>query len=65
MIIFKGAKRIPAALNMGTMNDGKLTTEEYKIRDELRAFDLPFRLVDEQHGMLTEGQALITIEYTG
>ncbi|NBQ48421.1 MAG: hypothetical protein EBU33_08215 [Sphingobacteriia bacterium] len=56
---------IPAELNRGTMNDAKLTTEEYKIRDAFRGLGLPFRLVDAQHGLWAEGQALIAIEYTG
>jgi hypothetical protein len=56
---------IPAALNRGRMNDGKLTAEEYKIQGAFRDFDLPFRLVNAQHGLWTEGQALIAIEYTG
>lgn len=56
---------IPAELNRGAMNDAKLTTEEYKIRDAFRGLGLPFRLVDAQHGLWTEGQALIAIEYTG
>ena len=45
-------------------SDAKLTNEEYKIRDALKKYKIPFRLVDPQHGLWGEGTATIALERT-
>jgi hypothetical protein len=54
---------IPDRLNKGIMNDPKLTKEEYTIRDSLLMLDLPFKLVDAQHGLWSEEVAIIALEH--
>jgi len=54
---------VPARLNTGNMNDPKLTKEEYAIRDKLLVFKAPFKLVQAQHGLWSEGTAIIALEH--
>ena len=53
---------IPKNLNSGDMNDPKLTKQEYAIRDALEVFDIPLKLVQAQHGLWSEGIAIIALE---
>lgn len=53
---------IPTNLNSGVMNDPKLTKQEYAIRDALEVFDIPLKLVQAQHGLWSEGIAIIALE---
>jgi hypothetical protein len=54
---------VPPRLNIGNMNDPKLTVEEYAIRDALDVFKVPFKLVQGQHGLWSEGTAIIALEH--
>jgi hypothetical protein len=54
---------VPTRLNTGNMNDPKLTKEEYAIRDALHVYDAPFKLVQAQHGLWSEGTAIIALEH--
>ena len=54
---------VPARLNAGNMNDPKLTKEEYAIRDALPVYQAPFKLVQAQHGLWSEGLAIIALEH--
>ena len=51
---------IPDELKSVNMNDDKLTTEEYKIRDKLPYHT--FKLVDAPHGLFSEDVAIIALE---
>lgn len=53
---------IPTNLNSGVMNDPKLTKQEYAIRDALKEFGVPLQLVQVQHGLWSEGIAIIALE---
>ena len=54
---------VPSELNAGNMNDPKLTKQEYAIRDALPLYDAPFKLVQAQHGLWSEGTAIIALEH--
>ena len=54
---------VPARLTAGNMNDPKLTKEEYAIRDAMESFEAPFKLVNAQHGLWSDGVALIALEH--
>jgi hypothetical protein len=64
-------KDIPKELNTGSMNDAKLTKEEYKIRDALSARSVPFKLIEAEgptrdshgHGQWGADVALIGLEH--
>ena len=53
---------IPTNLNSGVMNDPKLTKQEYAIRDTLKVFGVPLKLVKGPHGLWSEGTAIIALE---
>jgi hypothetical protein len=52
----------PPELQAGSMNDAKITREEYKIRDYFKENEIPFKLVKVPHGLWSEGVAIIAIE---